>query len=71
LGGPGKPAVTIGTAGINVARVPARAAVAEITLYRVTKLDKATRPRVYKLSARVLRAGSPQERFSARPAAPR
>ncbi|MDP9293160.1 MAG: DUF3344 domain-containing protein [Actinomycetota bacterium] len=71
LGGPGKPAVTIGTAGVKVTRVPARATVAEITLYRVTKLDNATRRRVYKLSARVLRAGFPQERFSARPAAPR
>ncbi|HYM59023.1 MAG TPA: hypothetical protein VES79_13755 [Solirubrobacteraceae bacterium] len=72
LSGAGKPSVTYGTAGlIKITRVPARAAVAELTLYRVTKLDKATRPRVYKLSARVLRAGSPQERFSASPAAPR
>jgi hypothetical protein len=71
LSGSGKPAVTIGTAGVKVTRVPARAAVAEITLYRITKLDNATRRRVYRLRARVLRAGSPQERFSARPRAPR
>ena len=71
LSGAGRPSITYAAGGLVVAGVPASAAVAELTLYRVTKLDKATKPRVFKLSAKVLRASSPQERFSARPAAPR
>ena len=71
LSGSGKPAIAYVRGGLEIAGMPARAAVAEITLYRVTKLDKATKPKVVKLSARVLHAGFGQESFSARPKAPR
>jgi hypothetical protein len=51
--------------------MPLRTAVAEITLYRVTKLDRATPPRVYRLSARVAREGAAAETLKAKPKPPR
>ena len=71
LSGAGRPSISYAAGGLMVTGVPANAAVAEITLYRENKLDKATKPKVFKLGAKVLRTGSGQESFSARPAAPR
>ncbi|MGZ8648164.1 MAG: hypothetical protein ACXW08_06000, partial [Solirubrobacteraceae bacterium] len=71
VGGAGKPSITYAGGGLVITGVPAAAAVAEITLYRENKLDKATKPKVFKLSAKVLRTGSGQESFSAKPKAPR
>ena len=47
----------LGKGGLEVSGLPARAAVTELTLYRVKKLDGATKRRVYKLRARVAPAG--------------
>jgi hypothetical protein len=68
VSGAGKPLVKLAGGGINVSGLPARAAVVELTLYRVKKLDGATKRRVYKLRARVAPAGGS---LSARPKAPR
>jgi hypothetical protein len=48
-----------------------RTAVAEVTLYRVTTLDRATSARAYTVKVAVVHAGAGAERLSARPQAPR
>ena len=57
--------------GLAVAGLPAGTAVAELTLYRVTKLDTATPRRGFRIGAVVTRAGAPAQSFSARPQPPR
>jgi uncharacterized protein YukE len=71
LAGGGKPSITYGAGGLEISNVPANAAVAELTLYRENKLDKATKPKVMRLGAKVQRIGSGPESFSAKPKAPR
>jgi hypothetical protein len=71
LRAPGKPTVTRTARGLVVAGLPTRTAVAELTLYRVTKLDEATPRRTYGIRAVVTRSGAPAQSFSARPAPPR
>ena len=56
---------------LEVRGLPARSAVAEITLYRVTKRDGATKPKRYRLRAQVLRPGARTLKLSVRPRAPR
>jgi hypothetical protein len=68
LRAPGKPTVTRTGRGIVVAGLPARTAVAELTLYRVTKLDAATPRRTFRIGAVVARNGAPAQSFTARPA---
>ncbi len=53
---------------MSVTGLPERTAVVELTLYRVKKLDGATKRRVYKLRARVAPSGGT---LSVRPKAPR
>jgi hypothetical protein len=67
----GRPTVTRTRTGLRVAGLPARAAVAEVTLYRVTKLDRATSPRVYTVKATVQREQARTQTFRAKPKAPR
>ena len=45
LAAAGKPAVSFRKGGLRVTGLPLRTAVAEVTLYRVTKLDRTTSPR--------------------------
>jgi hypothetical protein len=71
LGAAGKPAVSFRKGGLRVTGLPLRTAVAEVTLYRVTKLDRATSPRAYTLSASIAREGAAAETLRARPKAPR
>jgi hypothetical protein len=71
LSGPGRPTVSLRRGGLRVTGLPARAAVAEVTLYRVTKLDRATPQRAYTLRASVARAAGMPETFSAKPRAQR
>ena len=56
--GSGKPVVRYVRGGLEVRGLPAGSAVAELTIYRVRKLDGATKGRRVKLKARVMRAGS-------------
>ena len=68
----GRPTVTLRSGGLRVAGLPLRTAVAEVTLYRVTKLDHATSPRAYTVSARITREGAAAaETLAAKPKAPR
>jgi hypothetical protein len=71
LGAVGKPTVTRTRTGLRVANLPAKTAVAELTLYRVTKLDRATPRRAYTIKATVTRAGAAATSFRAKPKAPR
>jgi hypothetical protein len=71
LGVPGKPTVTRTRRGLVVAGLPAGTAVAELTLYRVTKLDAATPARMLAVKVTVARAGAPVQSFTARPKPPR
>ena len=58
--------------GLRVTGLPLRTAVAEVTLYRVTKLDHPTSPRAYAVSARITREGATAaETLAAKPKAPR
>jgi hypothetical protein len=65
------PTVTMRRGGLRVAGLPLRTAVAEVTLYRVTTLDRATSARAYTVKVAVVHAGAGAERLSARPQAPR
>jgi hypothetical protein len=56
--GAGKPTVTMGKGAITVAGLPERAAVAEVTLYRLKKLDGAPKRRAFKVRARVAPSGA-------------
>ena len=72
LAAAGKPAVSFRKGGLRVTGLPLRTAVAEVTLYRVTKLDHPTSPRAYALSARITREGAAAaETLAAKPKAPR
>jgi hypothetical protein len=72
LAGAGKPSVAFRKGGLRVTGLPLRTAVAEVTLYRVTKLDHATSPRAYAVSARIMREGAAAaETLAAKPKAPR
>ena len=64
VSGAGKPLVKLAGGGLSVTGLPPRSAVVELTLYRVKKLDGATKRRVYKLRARVAPSGGS---LSARP----
>ena len=66
-----RPLVRYVRGGLEVRGLPARSAVAELTLYRVTKRDGATRRKRYRLQARVLRPGARPLKLSVRPRAPR
>ena len=72
LAGAGKPAVSFGKGGLRVTGLPLRTAVAEVTLYRVSKLDHPTSPRAYAVSARISREGAAAaETLAATPKPPR
>ena len=71
VGPAGAPAVTFRHGGLRVTGLPARTAVAEVTLYRVTKLDRATPKRAYALSARIARTDAAPETLRATPKPPR
>ena len=70
--GAGKPRSATSAAASRCAACPRGSAVAELTIYRVKKLDGATKRRRFKLKARVMRAGSTGGlSLSVRPRAPR
>jgi hypothetical protein len=71
LAASGRPTVSLTSHGVRVTNLPARAAVAEVTLYRVTKLDQATSRRTYRVSATVNREAARTQTLSARPKPPR
>jgi hypothetical protein len=72
LAGTGKPSVAFRKGGLRVTGLPLRTAVAEVTLYRVTKLDHPTSPRAYNMSVRITREGAAAaETLAAKPKAPR
>ena len=71
LAASGRPTVTRTRTGLRVTGLPARAAVAEVTLYRVTKLDRATSPRPYTVKATVTRYAAAAQTLSAQPRPPR
>jgi hypothetical protein len=72
LAGAGKPSVAFRKGGLRVTGLPLRTAVAEVTLYRVTKLDHPTSPRAFAVSARIMREGAAAaETLAAKPKAPR
>jgi hypothetical protein len=70
-GGKGGPTVRLAGGGVKVTGLPARAAIVEVTLYRVTKLDRATTRKRYTLRAKVNAEGAAAATFTARPLAPR
>ncbi len=67
----GQPVVRSVRGGLEVRDLPAGSAVAELTLYRVKKLDGATGRKRYRLKARVMRPGAAALSLSVRPRAPR
>jgi Protein of unknown function (DUF3344)/Ig domain of plant-specific actin-binding protein len=71
LAAQGRPTVTLRRGGLKVAGLPARSGVAEVTLYRVTKLDRATSRRPYTVRVTVSREGATTQTLSAKPKAPR
>jgi hypothetical protein len=71
LAAKGAPTVTMRHGGLRIGGLPARTAVAEVTLYRVTKLDRATSPLAYTVKAAIVHAGAKAERLSSRPQPPR
>ena len=72
LAGAGKPSVAVRKGGLRVTGLPLRTAVAEVTLYRSTKLDHPTPPVAYAVSARIMREGAAAaETLAAKPKPPR
>jgi hypothetical protein len=72
LKAPGRPVVRYVRGGLEVSGLPAGSAVAELTIYRVKKLDGETKRKRFKLKARVTHAGSTGGlSLSVRPRAPR
>jgi hypothetical protein len=71
LAAQGAPTVTMRRGGLRIAGLPVRTAVAEVTLYRITKLDRATSRRAYTVKVAIAHAGTKAERLSARPQPPR
>ena len=60
--GAGKPTVTMGKGKITVAGLPARAAVAELTMYRLKKIDGAPKRNAFTLKARIALTGPTLDR---------
>ena len=56
--GAGKPTVKLGKGKITVVGLPARAAVAELTMYRLKKIDGAPKRNAFKLKARIAPTGT-------------
>ena len=71
LAAAGRPTVSLRGNAVRVTGLPARTAVAEVTLYRVTKLDRATSTRAFTVKATVNRAAATAQTLSARPLPPR
>jgi hypothetical protein len=71
LGGQGRPMVRYAGGGVKVTGLPARAAIVEVTLYRISKLDRATTKKSYTLRAKVSAQGAATATLTARPPAPR
>jgi predicted actin-binding protein len=71
LAAKGRPTVTLRRGGLKVTGLPVRSGAAEVTLYRVTKLDRATSPRAYTVKVTVTREGAGKQTLSAKPKAPR
>jgi hypothetical protein len=71
LAASGRPTVSLRRNGIRISGLPARTAVAEVTLYRVTKLDRATPARSYTVKATVARQAATAQTLSAKPKPPR
>ena len=63
----GKPVVRYVRGGLEVRGLPARSAVAELTIYRVTKRDGATKRKRFRLKAQVMRPGARALSLSVRP----
>jgi Protein of unknown function (DUF3344) len=71
LAASGRPTVSLRRGGVRVTGLPAGTAVAEVTLYRVTKLDRVTSPRAYTVRATVTRDAAAAQTLSAQPRPPR
>jgi hypothetical protein len=71
LRGSGRPTVRYVRGGVQVTGLPLRAAIVEVTLYRVTNLDRATTKRRYTLRAKVSAEGAAVATLTAKPRAPR
>ncbi len=71
LAAKGAPTVTMRRGGLRIAGLPARTAVAEVTLYRVTKLDRATSRLAYTVKATVTHEAAKAQTLSAKPKPPR
>jgi hypothetical protein len=71
LGGQGRPLIRYAGGGVTVTGLPARAAIVEVTLYRISKLDRATTKKSYTLRAKVSAQGAATATLTARPPAPR
>jgi hypothetical protein len=71
LSGPGRPVVRMVRGGLAVSGMPARSAIAELTIYRMTKRDGTTRRKRYRVKARITRPGAAALSLSVRPRAPR
>ena len=69
LGGKGRPTVRYANGGVKVTGLPPRAAIVEITLYRVSRLDRATTKTRYTLRAKVSAEGVAAATLIARSAA--
>jgi hypothetical protein len=67
----GGPTVSLRRNGVRITGLPARTAVAEVTLYRVTKLDRATPARAYTVKATVARQAAMTQTLRAKPKPPR
>ena len=71
LRGGGRPTVRYVRGGMEVTGLPARSAIVEVTVYRVTKLDRATTRKAYTLRAKVSAEGAGVATLAARVRAPR
>jgi hypothetical protein len=71
LAGADRPAVRLTRRGLRLSGLPAGTAVAELTLYRVSRLDGATTRKRLPIAASVQGAGAVAQTFVARPRAPR
>jgi hypothetical protein len=71
LAASGRPTVSLRRNGVRITGLPARTAVAEVTLYRVTKLDRATSRLAYTVKATVSHDAAKAQTLSAKPKPPR
>jgi hypothetical protein len=67
----GVPGVRYVRGGVQVSGLPSGAAIVEVTLYRVTKVDGATTKAAYTLQAKASLGGGATPSLTARPIAPR